>query len=81
MLFVIGTTSTAGIQMSSGKFIHDLLDGAMAGNMSQAVKGGLNLFFTLFILGATLMILGEAVIRWIRAWKVGSAAQDLRSQT
>jgi carbon starvation protein len=81
MLFVIGTTSTAGIQMSSGKFIHDLLDGAMAGNISQAVKGGLNLFFTLFILGATLMILGEAVIRWVRAWKVGSAAQDLRSQT
>jgi carbon starvation protein len=77
MIFVIGTTSTAGIQMSSGKFMHDLLDGAMAGNVSQALKGGLNLFFTLFILGATLMILGEAVIRWVRAWKVGSPAQDI----
>ena len=40
-----------------------------------------SVFFTLFILGATLMIVSEAVVRWVRAWKVGSAAQDLRPQT
>jgi hypothetical protein len=58
--------------MSSGKFVHDFLEGATTGNISQAVKGGLNLFFTLFILGATLMIVSEAVVRWIRSWKLKS---------
>jgi carbon starvation protein len=72
MLFVIATTSTAGIQMSSGKFVHDLTEGIGAGNIAQAAKGGLNLFFTLFILGATLMIVSEAVVRWIRSWKLKS---------
>ncbi len=66
MLFVIATTSTAGIRMSSGQFVHDLTDGIAAGNFGQAAKGGLNLFFTLFILGAVLMILGEAIMRWLR---------------
>ncbi len=72
MVFVIATTSTAGIRMSSGQFVKDLTEGFGAGNISQAVKGGLNLFFTLFILGATLMIVSEAVVRWIRSWKLKS---------
>jgi carbon starvation protein len=72
MLFVIATTSTAGIRMSSGTFVNDFREGITVGNISQAIKGGLNLFFTLFILGATLMIVSEAVVRWARSWKLKS---------
>ncbi len=80
MLFVIATTSTAGIQMSSGKFARMLMDGIGGGNIEQIVKGGLNLFFTLFILAAVMLILGEAVIRWVRVWNVRSQIPNLKSQ-
>jgi carbon starvation protein len=80
MLFVIATTSTAGIQMSSGKFARMLMDGIGGGNIEQIVKGGLNLFFTLFILAAVMLILGEAVIRWVRRKDFRSQIPDLKSQ-
>ena len=80
MLFVIATTSTAGIQMSSGKFARMLMDGIGGGNIEQIVKGGLNLFFTLFILAAVMLILGEAVIRWVRGRNVRPQIPNLKSQ-
>ncbi len=67
MLFVIATTSTAGIQLSSGKFVKQVISGFEAGNYSAALHGGLNLFFTLFILGAALLILSEGGMKWVRS--------------
>jgi carbon starvation protein len=74
MLFVIATTSTAGIQLSSGNFVKQLIDGFQNGNYVTALRGGLNLFFTLFILAAVLLIVSEAVMRWIRAFKTSRDA-------
>ncbi len=67
MLFVIASTGTAAIQMSSGKFVNLLVDGVRNGNYANIMKGGLNLFFTLFMLAAVLLIVSEAVVRWLRA--------------
>lgn len=69
MLFVIATTSTAGIQLSSGKFRDLIVNGVQNNNSADVVKGGLNLFFTLFILAAVLLIVSDAVMRWLRAGK------------
>jgi hypothetical protein len=67
MLFVIATTSTAGLQLSSGKFVKQLVEGFQDGNYAATLHGGLNLFFTLFILGAALLIVSEAAMRWFRS--------------
>jgi carbon starvation protein len=67
MIFVIATTSTAGIQLSSGKFVKQLVDGFRSGNYANTLQGGLNLFLTLFILAAVLLIVSEAVMRWVRS--------------
>ena len=66
MLFVIASTTTAGIQMSSGKFSPMLVTGLQKHDYAMALKGGLNLFFTLFILAAVLLIVSESIMRWIR---------------
>jgi carbon starvation protein len=66
MLFVIASTTTAGIQMSSSKFSPMLVTGLQKHDYAMALKGGLNLFFTLFILAAVLLIVSEAIMRWIR---------------
>ncbi len=65
MLFVISTTVTAGVQMASGKFWSALVGGLHNGDYAMATKGGLNLALTLFIVGSSLLILAEAVARWI----------------
>jgi carbon starvation protein len=64
MLFVISTTSTAGVKMITGRFWSDLTGGIRDGNAATAIRGGLNLFFTLFIMTATLLILVEAISKW-----------------
>ncbi len=64
MLFVISTTSTAGVKMITGRFWSDLTSGIRDGNATAAIRGGLNLFFTVFIMTATLLILVEAISKW-----------------
>jgi len=65
MLFVISSTTTAGVRMASGKFWELLVTGIHTENLGMALKGGLNLLLTIFILGASLLILAEAVSRWL----------------
>jgi carbon starvation protein len=82
MLFVIATTTTAGIRMSSARFLRDMIAGLGPDhqNLSQALRGGLNLFFTLFMIGAVLLILGEAIMRWLRPRGLKPKISDLESQ-
>ncbi|HEV3418163.1 MAG TPA: carbon starvation protein A [Pirellulales bacterium] len=82
MLFVIATTTTAGIQMSSARFLHDIIAGLGSDhqNLSQALRGGLNLFFTLFMIGAVMLILGEAIMRWLSPRDLRPKTSDLKSQ-
>lgn len=68
MAFVISTTMTAGFQMVTGKFAPMLYkglkgtDGAM--DVHLVLRGGLNIFFTLFMLSCVLLILLAAIRRW-----------------
>jgi carbon starvation protein len=82
MLFVIATTTTAGIQMSSARFLHDIIAGLGSDhqNLSQALRGGLNLFFTLFMIGAVMLILGEAIMRWLRPRDLKPTTSDPKPQ-
>jgi carbon starvation protein len=64
MLFVIASTTTAGVQMSSGKFWNGLVGGLSSGNYPQAIKWGLNLLTTVFMIAAVLLIVAEAVTKW-----------------
>ena len=43
-----------------------LVTGLQKHDYAMALKGGLNLFFTLFILAAVLLIVSEAILRWLR---------------
>jgi carbon starvation protein len=58
MLFVIGTTMTAGVQMCSGKFI-DLM------RQGQVLTGALSLIMTIFVMTCVAALLILAVSRWV----------------
>ena len=64
MLFVVGTTMTAGYQMI-GKFQELVSDGWKNGNQAMLLQGALNIFFTLFMIGSVVVILSQALTRWL----------------
>ncbi len=64
LLFVLASTCTAGFQMVAGKFTEMFYDGLEKQNTRLMVQAGLNIFFTLFMIGAVLLILIEAIARW-----------------
>jgi carbon starvation protein len=64
MLFVISTTFTAAFYMVKDRFGPDLVEGFRVGNTTMALRGGLCLAATLFMVGSVLFILLEAVRRW-----------------
>ncbi len=66
MLFVIASTVTAGVQLSRGNFSQAIHDGLSKHDYALVLKGGLNLGFTIFIIAAVLLIVSEAVLRWLR---------------
>jgi carbon starvation protein len=74
MLFVIATTTTAGVRMASGPFWNGLVGGLSSGNYPQAIKWGLNLLLTVFLIAAVLLIVVEAVMRWGKSQ--GSGTRD-----
>ncbi len=65
MLFVIATTTTAGVRMSSGTFWNGLVSGLQTHNYTMIVKWGLNLGATIFMIAAVLLIVVEAVSKWM----------------
>lgn len=65
MLFVISTTMTAGQQLVTGRFWDLLQTGIKSGDHAKLLQGGLNIFFTLFMAGSVVLIVGEALVRWL----------------
>src|SRR6185295_15336864 len=67
MLFVIGTTMTAGFQMVSGKFWTLTTTGWQTNNQAKLLQGSLNIAFTLLIIGSVVIILSQSIARWLNA--------------
>ncbi len=78
MAFVIATTTTAGVQMSAGKFAALIISGWQTGDRAKFITGALNLGFTVFMIGSVLVILSEAVVRWVNPRPV-AAVGDIPS--
>ena len=84
MLFVIASTMTAGYQMVTGRFWGTLMAGGNAQDAAggaihdwpKVLMGGLNIFFILFMVGSVLLILRDAVQRWLNPTPPVPAASD-----
>ncbi len=67
MIFVTGSTLTAGYQMISGRFAGQIADGwAQGGLNSTLAQGVLNAGLIVLLIGSVIIILSQAVTRWIR---------------
>jgi carbon starvation protein len=73
MVFVIVTTTTAGYQMVTGRFLTDLKTGYETGNYAMTIKGGLNIFFTVFMIASLVVLITESILRRMRAKQTGDA--------
>ncbi len=66
MCFVIATTLTAGYQMITGPFATMIADGWQQGGMNyRLIQGLLNTGFTLFVIGSVVIIVAQAITRWV----------------
>jgi hypothetical protein len=66
MCFVITTTLTAGVQMIKGPFASMIADGWKLGGLNyKLVQGLLNTGFTAFVIASVVIILAQAVTRWL----------------
>jgi carbon starvation protein len=66
MCFVISTTLTAGYQMVTGPFAVMVRDGWELGGLNhRLVQGVLNIGFTVFVIGSVIVILAQAITRWV----------------
>ncbi len=75
MLFVISTTLTAGYQMITGPFAGMLADGWKLGGLNaKLIQGLLNIGFTAFVIGSMIVILAQALTRWVRVAQTPSVA-------
>jgi carbon starvation protein len=78
LLFVTTTTITAAVQMISGRFADDFSTGvrklqagaeAAKGAWTLIIKGGLNIGVTSLLLVCLLLILADALPKWLQAFK------------
>ncbi|MEX2111913.1 MAG: carbon starvation protein A [Pirellulales bacterium] len=66
MCFVISTTLTAGYQMITGPFARMVRDGWELGGLNhRLVQGVLNVGFTVFVIASVIVILAQAITRWV----------------
>jgi len=66
MLFVISSTLTAGYQMITGPFSTMIADGWKLGGMNaRLIQGVLNISFTMLMIGSVVIILSQAITRWL----------------
>jgi carbon starvation protein len=66
MCFVIATTLTAGYQMITGPFAAMIADGWKLGGMNpRLIQGVLNTGFTGLVIGSVIVILAQAITRWV----------------
>jgi len=75
MLFVLSSTVTAGYKMITGPFRQMFENGMEKSSTRLLLQGGLNIFFTLFMMVAVLLILIEAIMRWRRVTQSGAATE------
>ncbi len=66
MVFVIVTTTTASYQMVTGRFFTDFQTGRQTDNFGMMIKGGLNIFFTVFMIASLVVLITESVLRRLR---------------
>ncbi len=65
LIFVTGTTLTAGYQMITGRFATQIADGWNQGGLNGTlVQGVLNAGLIVLLIGSTIVILSQAVTRW-----------------
>ncbi|MFO1005427.1 MAG: carbon starvation protein A [Planctomycetaceae bacterium] len=74
MVFVIVTTTTAGYQMVTGRFLTDLKTGYESGNYAMTIKGGLNIFFTVFMIASLVVLITESILRRTRGKQTGATS-------
>jgi carbon starvation protein len=66
MIFVISSTLTAGYQMITGPFMKMLADGWNQGGLNaKLMQGVLNIGFTGLMIGSVIIILSQAITRWL----------------
>ncbi len=66
MLFVIATTLTAGYQMITGRFMAQVSDGWQLGGLNATlIQGVLNIGFIVLIIASVIIILSQALTRWL----------------
>jgi len=68
MLFVISTTMTAGVQMITRQFPAMIAQGG-----SRALAGYLNIGLTLFVMLCVVVLLLNALVRWLTVWLTAPA--------
>ncbi len=74
MLFVTTTTTTAGVQLITGRF----LPMARLADRALAFKGRLNITLTVIMLSCVVVILVDTARRWIAVWRrTASAVPEL----
>lgn len=66
MVFVIITTTSASYQMVTGRFFTDFNTGRTTANYAMMIKGGLNIFFTVFMIASLVVLITESVMRRMR---------------
>ena len=69
MVFVIITTTTASYQMVTGRFLNDFKAGLETSNHAMTIKGGLNIFFSVFMVASLVVLITESVLRRMRGAK------------
>ena len=67
MVFVIITTTTASYQMVTGRYFNDFQKGRLLDDYGMMIKGGLNIFFTIFMIASLVVLITESVLRRMRA--------------
>jgi carbon starvation protein len=76
MMFVIGSTVTAGYQMITGPFAAQMSDGWKQGGLNGTlVKGALNAGLVALLIAAVVIILSQAVTRWLAPAPNGAQAR------
>jgi len=66
MCFVITSTLTAGYQMITRTFLPMIADGWQQGGWNhRLIQGVLNTAFTVFVIASVIIILAQAITRWI----------------
>jgi carbon starvation protein len=78
MLFVTTTTVTAGYQMITGPFQKKWQDGWKNENISKIMESGLNTALIVFLIAAAIVIVSQAITRWVAPRQV-DVAENKRS--